>query len=46
MLETVLSFASALVEGLSKIKIRKSEKRTVGQALCKLYIGLCEIVDN
>ena len=46
MLETVLSFASALVEGLSKIKIRKSEKRTVGQALCKLYIGLCEVVDN
>ena len=46
MLETLVKFGGVLVEGLSKLKIKKSDKKKVGQPLCTIYIGLREIVDN
>ena len=46
MLESLIALAGALTDGLSKLKIRKSEKKRTGQALARFYLALSEITEN
>src|SRR3989339_767887 len=45
MLETLLKIGE-LVGSLSKLRISKTEKNKLGKTFCKIYIGLCDVVEN
>ena len=46
MFESLIGLAGPLINALYRIKIKKSDKKSIGQGLAKLYVGLREIIEN